>query len=147
MAVVKPEYVVSDSISMGYGTQTVKHTEIKKRKMKDQKYGPQTAEIEALIDRIRTLTPSQSEALRLAWVARTVMPDASWNRALDASCTTALDAARDAAWRDARIAAGTEDWNAARNAILALVVRDQIAHEQFDTLYGAWKSVMEEDES
>ena len=111
--------------------------------MTTQKYGPQTAEIEALIDRIRTLTPNQSEALRVAWVARTVMPDASWNRALDASCTTALAAARDAAWRDARTAAGAADWNAARYAILALVVRDRITPEQFEVLYDPWKSVME----
>lgn len=107
-----------------------------------QKYGAPTPEIEALLEEIKTLTPNQSEALRVAWMARASVPDASWTAALDASCTTARAAARDAAWRDARTVAGTADWNAARTAILALVVRDRITPEQFDALYGAWASVM-----
>ena len=34
-------------------------------------------------------------------------------------------------------------WTAARDAALALVVRDLITPEQFDLLYGPWASVME----
>jgi hypothetical protein len=44
------------------------------------------------------------------------------------------DAARNAAWDAA--------WAAARNAALALIVRDLITAEQFELLYGSWRSVI-----
>ena len=96
--------------------------------MSDQKYGPQTAEIEAVIVKIATLTDEQVQALEAAWYA-------SWDDAWNAALNDALDAT----WEDAL----DSSWNAARYAILALLVQDRIAPEQFEVLYDPWKSVME----
>jgi hypothetical protein len=78
--------------------------------------------------------------------ARDVAQDAAWGAARDAARGAAQDAAQDAArdvardvaWGAARDAAR----GAARDAAWALVVRDLIAPEQFDTLTGPWVSVM-----
>jgi hypothetical protein len=106
----------------------------------DQKYGPQTAEIESLIAKIATLTDEQVQALEAAWYAAW---DDAWNAALD----SALDAIWNASLNDALDATWEGDldssWNAARYAILALLVRDIITPEQFEVLYDPWKSVME----
>ena len=108
--------------------------------MSDQKYGPQTAEIEAVIAKIATLTDEQVQALEAAWYAAW---DDAWNAALD----SALDAIWNASLNDALDATWEGDldssWNAARYAILALLVQDRIAPEQFEVLYDPWKSVME----
>ena len=64
----------------------------------------------------------------------------TWHDARDAAWGAARDAARAAAWDAARDAA----WDTARYAALALIVRDLITPEQFDILYGPWRSVMEE---
>ncbi|MHB1701334.1 MAG: hypothetical protein ACYCSN_14580 [Acidobacteriaceae bacterium] len=106
--------------------------------MTEQKYGPQTPEIEALIAKIRSLTHEQAKALDDAW-------DDARNDAWYAVRYDASYAARDAAWYAARDAAWDAPWYTARDAILALLVRDLITPEQFDLLYGPWKSVMEKE--
>ena len=85
--------------------------------------GPNGQEVTALIERAKTLTPSEAGELRAAG-------DAAW------------DAARDAAWDAARDAAGTAAGAAARDAAGVLVVRDLISTEHFDLLYGPWRKVI-----
>ena len=98
------------------------------------KYGPQTAEIEAIIERLKTMTVDEVEALAAARdAARKAARTAAWK----AARTAAWYAARDVAWDAAREAA----WD----AILALLVKDLITPEQFDLLYGPWASVMEKE--
>ena len=80
-----------------------------------QSLGPNGEAVAAHIERCRTITPEQAQRLGAA-----------------------RDAARDAAWYAASDAA----WYAASGAARALVARDLITPEQFDTLYGPWASVM-----
>ena len=111
-------------------------------------YGPQTAQIEALIDRARCLTEKETVALRDAWDARY-----AWAVGRGAGRYPAWAVAHDAAWVAAWDAwdDGSADWDAAwyatRDAVQALVVRDLIgqhgfAQEHFDTLVAPWESVM-----
>ena len=86
-------------------------------------YGPQTAQIETLLEQIKSLTPEQIEALS---AARDAAGNAAWDAARDAALSAALSAA----------------WNAAWGAVLALVVQDLISEEHFNILYGPWASVM-----
>ena len=112
------------------------------------KYGPNTPEVESLIERIKTITPEQIDKL-----------DAVWGAAWDAVWEAALGAARDAALAEALGGALAEALGAvlgealdaalgaargaAFGAACALVVRDLISEEDFDLLYGPWKIVME----
>ena len=101
-----------------------------------QALGPNGEEVAALIERCRTLTNDEAKRLAAArdaaWnAARVAARHAVWNAAWAAARGAATDAARDAA-RDAA-------WDAA----LALIVKDLITSEQFEILYGPWRSVME----
>ncbi len=108
------------------------------------RYGPQTAQVEALLERARNLTDKETEALRDAWDARAAARAAAWVAAWAAwAAWDAWDA------RDARAAwdAGREAVWAARDAVLALVVRDLIGQhgftqEHYDTLVEPWETVM-----
>lgn len=91
--------------------------------------GPQGEEVAALIERCGTLTVDELERLAVAWVAARA---AAWS--------AARDAAWDAAWVAARVAA----WG---DAALALVTRDLISQEHFDTLYGPWAQVIDKETS
>jgi hypothetical protein len=89
------------------------------------------------------------------YAARDAAWNATWYATRDAAWDAARDAAWDAAWYAAWDAAGdaaryaardaTRDaaWDAARDAALALLVKDLITPEQFEILYGPWRSVME----
>ena len=90
-------------------------------------YGPNTAQVEALIEQVRNLTPEQADALYAAW---------------DTPITTAWVAARAAARDAAQAAARAPAWDAAWDAAWALVVRDLITPEQFNILTAPWVSVM-----
>jgi hypothetical protein len=140
--------------------------------MSDQKYGPQTAEIKALIEQVKTVTPEQAEAL-----SNVVRSEESWDAAWD----TLWDARREDAWNDAWDSMRETIWNAlwdamratvwsaalvavrealwdevweealemvwvviAHDALLALLVRDLITPDQFDALYVPWSSVMDD---
>ena len=111
------------------------------------RYGPNTTEVERLIERIKTITPEQIYDLGAArGAASGAALDAAWDAALDAAWGAARDAAWDAAWGAAWGAAWDAAWGAAWGAACALVVRDLISEEDFDLLYGPWKIVMEADE-
>ena len=81
--------------------------------------GSQGEAAAALIDRARRLTADELDSLAAAW-------DAAW----DAAWAAARDAARDAAWAAARDAARYAAWY----AVLATLVRDVIAPEQYEHL-------------
>ena len=116
-----------------------------------KRYGPQTTQIEALLDRVRNLTDEEAEALSDA--VRFADPDfwGAWNAtqiaAWDAARTAGRDAARDAAWVAAWNAAGDAAWEAIWDAVQALLVRDLVGQhgftqEHYDTLVALWESVM-----
>jgi hypothetical protein len=131
-------------------------------------FGPNGESVVALAERTERLTPDEKERLAAAWDAsRDASREAAWDAAWAASREAARDAARhasreaawDAAWEAAwdeawfaawcvaRGAAWDAAWAAARAAAwaaaVALIVRDLISVEHFDTLYGPWRSVME----
>lgn len=108
------------------------------------KYGPQTAEIVALLARARTLTSAEVRALDAP-------RDAVRGAALAAVKAAAWGAVRGAAWDEARYSAWGTAWYAGRSvtwdAVLALVVRDLITpgvftQAQYDLLTGPWRRVV-----
>ena len=123
--------------------------------------GPQGPLLVKLFEQARNVTPEQLRALGAAggaaWdaardAAGGAARDAAGGAARDAARDAAGGAARDAAWDAARgaarDAAGGAAWDAARDAAWdaawALVVRDLITAEQYETLAGPWISVMGE---
>ena len=105
----------------------------------DQRYGPQTAEVERLIKRARRLTPEEATALDEAWSGAS---HSSWSRAYK----TATRNHRDGPWYDARAAISDRGWEPARAALYdaarALVVRDLINPDDFETLVAPVASVL-----
>lgn len=98
--------------------------------------GPQGQGVAALIERCRTMTLDDAEKLDAAGDAAWVAAGvAAWGEAWDA----ARGAARGAAWGAALDAARAAAWD----AVLALLTKDVITDEQFDLLYGPWRKVME----
>ncbi len=130
------------------------HETLKQRsdKVSDQKYGPQTAEVEALFEQVRTITPEQARALSDAVVVRSKEP---WG-VLDTARIALRGARREAMWSEAldvvRDALVDDVWGtvpevavvAVHDALAALLVRDQITPEQFDTLYAPWAWIVDE---
>ena len=101
--------------------------------------GPQGEAAAALIDRARRLTADELDSLAAAgdaaWdAALAVAGDAAWDAARDAAWAAAWDGARAAAWGGAGAAAG--------DAARALVVRDLITTDQYDTLTRTWREVI-----
>jgi hypothetical protein len=104
-------------------------------------------EVAALIDRAGRLTLEESKALDAARGDVTVAArDAAWYAARDGAGGAARAAAWYAAWyaarHAARHAARDAAWYAAGDAAMALVVRDLITPEHFDTLCGPWRDVI-----
>ena len=108
-----------------------------------EELGPQGVHVVALLDRARRLTLDEVRALAPvrgdAWDAAL---DAAWDAALDAARTAAWDAASDAAWDAASDAARTAAWVAARDTAGALVVRDLLTAEDYDTLTRPWREAV-----
>ena len=88
------------------------------------KYGPNSAQVEALLEKIKTITPEQAKALDAPWDAPW---KAVWGAAWVAVREAALEAALVAVW----------------DAVLVTVTKDLISEDDFNTLYGPWASVME----
>jgi len=123
-----------------------------KREMTEEKYGPYTVEIEALIERIKTMTPQEAQALADVYDASRFgksrdAVDAVESAGRNSVWLTAWYAAREAegyrAGTGERNAAWYSTWHAVRDAISALTVRDLITPAQFDALYEPWSSVMD----
>ncbi len=95
--------------------------------MSEQKYGPNTAEVDAYLALLPRLTDEQREAsLEARW-------DASWDPEWHAATAAALVAAESAERYTGWWAAAPASWSASW-AAMALVVRDLITPEQFDIL-------------
>ena len=131
-----------------------------------ERYGPQAAQIEALLERVRNLTDEEAETLRDAWdavrgaawaawyAARGVAPTAARNAALAAAWGVnatwcAVRVAAWAAWDADRVAAWgvNATWSAVRDAIEALAVRHLIGQhgftqQHYDAMVAPWESVM-----
>ena len=106
-------------------------------------FGPQGAEVVAILDRAAKLTAEEVQNLAAAWVAaRDAARDAAWVAAWDAARDAAWVAARVAAWVAAWVAARDAAWVAARDAAVATLARDLITTEHHDLLIGPWRAVM-----
>ncbi len=114
--------------------------------MGTQTYGPQTEAVEALIERHKNTTALQAHLLQDAW-KRT---DGHWLAVFRATtakgdtqrqrwCAIANRAVRNVSW----IAEIETAIDTTMSAVIALVFRDLISEDDFDTLYGPWASVME----
>jgi hypothetical protein len=122
-----------------------------------RKYGPQTAEVGAFLERARTLTIEEVRALSAGWKM-----GADPSAALDAALSAVQGAGRLANWDEVWYAARDAMWNpkfksevgaawywawyAVRNAAYALSARDLITPEGFTRdhyylLAGPWQGV------
>ena len=113
--------------------------------------GPQAGQLLALLDTAERLTGDKLRELAAAWnatgkaaryAARNVARNATWNAARDAAGNAAGNAAVDAVWDAAVDVARNAAWNAARDAAGALVVRDCLPQEHYETLTRPWVSVI-----
>ena len=112
--------------------------------MTDSIYGPNTAEVEAMIEKIRTITPKQAEKLFATWDAIEAADRALAEfEALDATNSEQWIAVRYAAMKAMPDDVPLNVWEAIWGATLALVVRERMSKSDFDLLYGPWASVME----
>lgn len=116
------------------------------------KYGPQTEEIEQLIQKARVLTQEQAKSLSDAWydADESAWGDAWYEAKHSVERTASVqdwDNGWETAWYNARdnsrYGATDKVWDVIYDAVLALAVKDQITQERFDLLYGPWASVME----
>ena len=105
--------------------------------------GPQGAEVAALIDRCHHLAGGDLERLAAArisaWGATRI---SAWDATRGAARDAAWGAARAAAWGATRGAAWDAAWGAAWDAARALIVRDAISREHYNTLTRPWASVI-----
>ncbi len=115
-------------------------------------YGPNTAEVEKLLEQIRAITPEQITAITPEQI--TALEGAVHNVRNARRITAAIT--KRPAWKEAWPVAW-EAWNASwatrgvlgtvwevvYYAVLAVVVKDLLIQEDFDALYGPWASVME----
>ena len=104
------------------------------------KYGPNSAQVEALLEKIKTITPEPAKALDAPWDAPW---KAVWGAGREAGREAALEAALEAAWVAVRETAWDAGWVAVRDAVLVTVTKDLISEDDFNILYGPWASVME----
>ena len=105
--------------------------------------GPQGVHVAALIERASVLTEDEVERLGAAWSAtRDAAWAAAWSAAWYASWDATRDAARYAAWDATWHAARYAAWYAARDTARALVTRDLISTEHYDTLTLPWRRII-----
>ena len=101
--------------------------------------GPQADQLIALVDTAGRLTWDNLRDLDAAWTAAL---DAARPAARYAAWNAAGNAARYAAWYAARDAAGNVAGNAAYDAAEALVARDCLAQEHYETLSRPWRTAV-----
>ena len=103
-------------------------------------FGPQGVHVVALLERARHITPDEARALAPVWddALGDALGDAS-----DAAWDAAEGAAREAALAAAEEGAALDDaLDAVRDAAGALVVRDVITADHYNTLTRAWREVI-----
>jgi hypothetical protein len=116
--------------------------------MDRQVYGPQTAEVEALLLRVKDLTPDEAQELRETWAALNGPSDYRRSQQWD-DAEKARNAERLAAW-DAMmevLLAMNEHTTVLRyaiwDAIAALIVKDLVTDDIFSRTYFSWANVIE----
>ena len=102
-----------------------------------EKYGPNTEAVEALIEKVKTITPEQAKALEQVC---DVSDDTSFQIAIRAIHDTCRSIPDEEKWRCCRDGAN----GVILDAVVGLIVKDLIFEDDFNTLYGPWASVMEE---
>jgi len=114
------------------------------------RFGPNTAQVEAIIEQASRLPEYDPEdddqwvAARVAaWeaareAAREASRDAAWEAAREASRVAAWDASREAVW-EAWDASREAAWVVAAWAAAATVVRDLITADQYAALTAPWQ--------
>ncbi|KPI09886.1 hypothetical protein OV450_3377 [Actinobacteria bacterium OV450] len=113
-----------------------------------QALGTNGQAVATLIARASQLTEQEAGQLSAArsaarYAAGSAGGDAAWFAARSTAACAAVDAAWSAAGYAARSAGGYVAGSAAGDAAQALVVQDLITPEQFDLLYGPWRTVMD----
>jgi hypothetical protein len=129
--------------------------------MIDQRYGPQTIEIEGLVAQIKAITLEQAKALSKAyhvsrrwssldeeWYStrnsmRDSMDGVEWDEARSRARSIAQEAMRGVELAETQEAMQGMALIAAQEAILVLLVRDIITPDQFELFYGPWASVVD----
>ncbi len=110
------------------------------------RFGPNTAEVEAMTEKIKTITPEQIDQLRQLDVDSEARAGA-WDEALCAYGEYGPDddaVIFDLHQRVYGVGLGN-GFRAVWLAVLAVVTKEWISTEDFDVLYGPWASVMEEE--
>ncbi len=119
-------------------------------------YGPNSAAVEAVLEKTKLATPEQAERLSLLWGDRLMRNETAdkydeWNTLRMAAFTAAVEGNRAAPWKAAEKVARNpytgERCYTTRDAVTALVVQDLISPDLFDFLYAPWASVMEQEAS
>jgi hypothetical protein len=119
----------------------------------DQKYGPNTASVVALIGQARLLTDNQWDGLAGVWTARRRAMEAARGHAFDVIGAGAPKQSYHAAWTDAYNSVSyrlikADHVNPFANAVLALTTLPLIGinnytQDHFDTLYEPWRLVVD----
>ncbi len=118
------------------------------RKMSEGKYGPYSAEVGALLEKVGDLPLEQlnelGEAFDAAWSAKR---RTTWGVARRAAKSAERDevweAVRHEAWEAVQSAPSSSIRDAVWGAAIVLAVQDLINEEDFNVLYAPWASVVE----
>ena len=107
-----------------------------------QAFGPQGEQVVALLERAGTLTYRETNSLIAAWAAAWGgAQNATWAAAWDAAGNAARTAGRGAAWNAAQHATRGAGQGATWDAV-ALLVRDLIPADDYDTLTLPWRRII-----
>jgi hypothetical protein len=123
-------------------------------------YGPNGEDVEAVLDALSAIDTEQAEQLADAWAAgdateREVLERDLLRRSRVGKHGYELTAAEDAvaAWLNAQMSEDDDEaafWamvaGAARGAVDALILDEELDDADYDTLYGPWAEVMDTDE-
>ena len=109
--------------------------------------GPQGEHVAALLSIIPDTTRTTANRVALArYAVRDAARDAAWDATRDAAWGAAWGAAWHTAWHTAWDAARYAVWDAVRDAVrdavLALLARDLITTEHYDTLTRPWRTAI-----
>jgi len=92
--------------------------------------------VEELIEKASRLTDDEHHGVRVAWA---VAGGTAWEEALGAAGSIIRVTGRSELWKQAHREVGPAIWP----VVTALLARDLLSEEHFNTLYGPWASVME----
>lgn len=103
------------------------------------KYGPNTTEIERILEQMEAITPEQFSVLRLC----DAIPEEAWERSVTAICEERYWNVWMAVSLDMRGDVPPFVWSACRDALMAAILSpDVIPSGDIRTLRSAWESAM-----